>query len=223
MPRKCTICNHKDQEKIDKAILEGVPIRRIVAQFGTSQGTVQRHKRHVSQKLLKAKEVKEVAQADTLIDELRKYRKRVELLFDACDRWLRDPDNPDQYDLSPRENEVRVIYTEKVGKSIVQKKENLTILLRKIEKSGRVPIYWEYKNADPRELILKTAAQLNKQLELLGRISGELENSPPVNIFVNPDFIIVKKILMEELKDYPGQQIKIAERLGDAARTRSDS
>ena len=32
--------------------------------------------------------------ADALLVELRRYGERVNLLFDACDRWLRDPEDP---------------------------------------------------------------------------------------------------------------------------------
>ena len=42
--------------------------------------------------------------------ELRRCFERVNLLFDACDRWLRDADDPSRYDIGPRAAEVLVTY-----------------------------------------------------------------------------------------------------------------
>ncbi len=44
MPPKCTICNHKQREEIEAAILREEPFRNIVEQFGTSLGAINRHK-----------------------------------------------------------------------------------------------------------------------------------------------------------------------------------
>ena len=84
MPGKCSLCIHKDREKIDKAILEGVPIRRIVAQFGASQGTIQRHKKHVSQQLLKAKNAEDLASGDTLLEQMKKINENANKLLDTA-------------------------------------------------------------------------------------------------------------------------------------------
>jgi hypothetical protein len=42
--RSCTLCQHPSRGEIDKALVRGETLRGIAAQFGTSTGTLQRHK-----------------------------------------------------------------------------------------------------------------------------------------------------------------------------------
>ena len=58
MARKCSICRRPDRSLIDTALIEGVPLRNIVEQFGTSLGALSRHKEN------HLKAVPEVVQAD---------------------------------------------------------------------------------------------------------------------------------------------------------------
>lgn len=57
MGNKCTICNgHEQRRAIDKAILKGVSFRLIASQYGTSDATIRRHKKHIISKIQKAQE-----------------------------------------------------------------------------------------------------------------------------------------------------------------------
>ena len=49
--------------------------------------------------------------AAALLAELDSTLARVRKLFDACDRWLADPDDPSRYDLNPRAEEIIVHHT----------------------------------------------------------------------------------------------------------------
>ena len=217
MPRKCSVCTHKARKDIDKMLVAEVTYRTITYMFSITRQTLIRHKKnHIPAFLLKSKETEEIAQAETLMDELRSYQKRVKLLFDACDRWLRDPKNPDQYDLSPRETEVNVVYTELVNGKPVAKKERLSILLRQIKKSGKVPMGWEYKHADPRVLILKTANSLNKQLELLAQLSGELEKHIKIHIEASPEWIQLRTTILRVIEPFPEVRVAMLRAFEDA-------
>jgi hypothetical protein len=44
MARRCSICCRTDRSLVDTALIEGVPLRKIVEQFGTSRGALSRHK-----------------------------------------------------------------------------------------------------------------------------------------------------------------------------------
>ena len=44
MTRTCTICNHPDHDKIDQALIDGQPYRRIAHDFAISGDAIRRHK-----------------------------------------------------------------------------------------------------------------------------------------------------------------------------------
>lgn len=71
MPPTCTICRHAQRRAIDEALIAGQPFRHIAAHYGTNTGALQRHKRHLPNGLTKAREAKEVAHADNLLDQVR--------------------------------------------------------------------------------------------------------------------------------------------------------
>ena len=77
MPRTCTICTHEQRAEIDRALVAGEPFRNIAERFGTSATALTRHKaEHLPVKLAQAREAKEVAQASTLLDEVRALRRK---------------------------------------------------------------------------------------------------------------------------------------------------
>ena len=71
----------------------------------------------------------------------------------------------------------------------------------------------ETKHADPRELVLKTAARLQPQIELLAKLIGELDERPQVNIFVSPEWVAIGTAVLEPLAPYPEVRAAVAERL----------
>jgi hypothetical protein len=72
MPRTCTICRHERHQEVDEALIAGTAFRNIAERFGTSVAALHRHKQeHLPGKLAKAHEAREVAQADSLLDQVR--------------------------------------------------------------------------------------------------------------------------------------------------------
>jgi len=72
MPPTCTICRHEKRQEIDQALLEGTPFRNIAKRYGTSTTALFRHRKtDIPDSLMKAKEVEEVRDADTLLDRLK--------------------------------------------------------------------------------------------------------------------------------------------------------
>lgn len=68
MARKCTICSHKDRNKIDSAIaVDGASFRNIAVQFRVSVSSLKRHmdNGHISEKCLTAKRIQEVHEIET--------------------------------------------------------------------------------------------------------------------------------------------------------------
>jgi hypothetical protein len=190
MARRCSICDHPEAVKINKLLAKGESLRNIAGRFpDISVSSLHRHKQHLARELaepikrqeelaevfrenLAIKENEETREAITVISELKRCFTRINKLFDACDQWLKDPDNPEQYTLEPRANEVKVIFSEadEDGKPRRRKKA-LSHLLARLEESGGLQVEgWEVRHADPRELILKTAGRLSEQIEILAKL-----------------------------------------------------
>lgn len=72
MPPRCSVCIHEARPAIDSALVAGQSFRNIAERFGTSATALFRHKaEHIAAALVKAQEASEVAQADSLLDQLR--------------------------------------------------------------------------------------------------------------------------------------------------------
>ncbi|MBW8036745.1 MAG: hypothetical protein FVQ79_14245 [Planctomycetes bacterium] len=184
MSRHCTACGSKEVEKINQLLIVGVSIREITQRYRLSKDAIFRHKKNHIPELLAKAEKGEILKANKIIEEIERIYNRVNKLFNACDRYLQDPDNPDQYDLGPRAEDITVIYfrfDENTGK-MKRDKAKLSRLLEMLSKQGVKVVSWRYRHADPRELILKTQDRLQAQLELLSKLSGSLREAPQVNV-----------------------------------------
>ena len=80
MPRTCSICGHPDREAINSALVAGEPYRVVAQRFAASPDAVFRHRReHIAGllgKAAQAKEVADVTEAGSLLDQLRALRRR---------------------------------------------------------------------------------------------------------------------------------------------------
>jgi len=75
MPRVCTICTHAEREAINAALVANEPFRHIATRYGTSTGALQRHKvDDLPVIMVKSEEAREVAHADTLLDQVKDLR-----------------------------------------------------------------------------------------------------------------------------------------------------
>jgi len=176
MARNCSICGHDQRDVIDKLLVSGsLSIRRIAARFIVSATSLRRHKeKHIPAGLAIAQQVTDVTRAVNLREELQECVTRVRKLSDACDVWLRDPEQPDRYSVDPRAEDISVIYSElnAEGKR-VRHKAKLSTLLSKVSDRAETPPMFEMvesKSADPRELILKAAGRLEGQLTILVKL-----------------------------------------------------
>jgi hypothetical protein len=217
LTRTCTICAHPERTEIDKALVSAEEsLRTIADRWTVSKTALIRHKaEHLPLRLKAAKAAAETADGLDVMDELRYCFERVNLLFEACDRWLRDADDPTRYDIGPRAEELRVTYEEqRPGERTLKKKATLAELLAEVNGSDRSPLRTvtmvETKHADPRELVLKTAARLQPQIELLAKLIGELDERPQVNILVSPEWIAVRAALLEALTPHPEARAAVA-------------
>lgn len=221
MPRVCTVCAHPDRAAVDTALATGDgSIRRVAAQYGLSATSVRRHQAaHLSETIRNITTAKREEHELDVMTELHRLFDRMNLLLDACHRWLQDPDNPDQYDLAPRAHEVTVHYEDVVydgdGEAkIRRRKAKLSDLLELARERtpDRTYSLIETKYADPRKLIVDTAARLQGQIELLAKLIGQLDERP-LNIIISPEWIALRGALLDVLNQYPEVKFAVAERL----------
>jgi hypothetical protein len=223
MPRVCSICRSSDREGIERAIVAGEPLRDIAGRFRVSRSALGRHQAdHLPAHLIRAEQAQEVASATRVLAQLQRCLERVSLLYDATDRYLRDPDDPTRYDVGPRAGDVTVVYEEPGDDDRPRlRRERLSVLLARLAAKdtglGLAVVATEIKHADPRELHLKAAGRLRDQLELLAKLVGELDDRPSINVLVAPEWLAVRAALLAALAPFPEARAAAAAALRSAS------
>ncbi len=172
-----------------------------------SDDAVRRHAKHLPAGLVQAADVAKVASAGRTLAQLDRCLERVNRLFDACDDWLRDPEDPSRYDLGPRAGDVKVIYEEidEQGKR-APRKAALSELLARVAGIAPGIRLVETKHADPRELLLQTSRRLEGASELMARLVGELQDVPTLNVILSPEWTTLRRVILTTLVPYPDAQ-----------------
>ena len=84
MSRTCTVCENPNILNINENLIAGQSYRSIAKQFSLSESAVYRHKNHISQTLVKAKDARESVYADSLLDQVKSLmEKALEILAKA--------------------------------------------------------------------------------------------------------------------------------------------
>src|SRR5882672_3731663 len=96
MPQTCTICNHPSREGIEAAILVSIPLRNIAKQFDVGYSAVYRHKPHVSAKVARAVERKELKSGDRLLSD-------IDELWQESTQYVRDAKQAVRYQKTGRD------------------------------------------------------------------------------------------------------------------------
>lgn len=162
-------------DDLRRAVADGLGTTAIAERFGVSRQAVNKRLGQLELTTTTAavapvESERFVNRSIDALGQLLRGLGKVNLLMDACDDWLRDPDNPEAYSVGPRASDVDVIYTVEVqtdsGYRTEKRKKPLQDLLAVLEDgrdedgarfSGVEKA--EYKHADPRELILKTVQE----------------------------------------------------------------
>src|SRR5918997_3382690 len=86
MPSSCTVCEHPDREAMDEALVGGASNRSLASLYDVSEAAVRRHKgKHLPAKLVMAHAAEEVAQADTLLEQVRDLQARTLAILEAAE------------------------------------------------------------------------------------------------------------------------------------------
>ena len=86
MPRSCTVCEHPERDAIDRALVGGASNRSVASLYDVSEASVRRHKaNHLPAKLVMAQAAEEVAEADTLLDQVKGLQSRAYSILDRAE------------------------------------------------------------------------------------------------------------------------------------------
>lgn len=154
MARTCTICRHAERENIDSALIARQPFRHIAEQHKVSTSALVRHlDDHIPAALLKAKEAKEVAAADDLLNQVDELRDRA------------------------------------------------LAILTKAEGAA------EYRNA------LAAIREARGCLELLGKLAGQLQSAPTINIIMSVEWQDIQAAILSALEPHMEARLAVADAL----------
>jgi hypothetical protein len=192
---KSAVEAHPRREEIIRDIVAGRLSNRAVAEkYGISHGAVNRYKNgRLLPKAAEAARGRDGAEGAAVLARVEKAMERVQKLYDACDEYLKDPEDPGKYTLFPRAWELEVVYQETIPagdrvKTVV-KKEPLQALLDRVSAGLDIkPVAVSYRHADPRKLLIEAARGIKEQLELLAKIQGSVKDAvnQQINVVVLP-------------------------------------
>jgi len=191
--RRWTVDTHPERENIIAAMVKGEQsLRNIAKQFDLTNACITRYmndKLTAQAAAVMAEDAEKNGSA--LLDRITKVMTRMQKLYDACDEYLQHPDDPNRYELGPKAWEIDVAYRipdPKNRKNHITGHDTLNNLLAKCEAANIRTTSIRFRHSDPRKLIIDTANALSKQLELIGRIQGEVQtyggDTTVVNVLV---------------------------------------
>ena len=200
-------------EILDELRQPGANICRISARLNVAPNTLRAFRdKHLPKSVRDADaRLSRLPRPDLQVSQLERLdavASKLDLMVEAIDRALRDPEDPRRYNLDPRAREVTIVVEETTeGGRRVQKVRKLDDLLERIEQHlGVSVVRWEIKSADLRVLLKDLAATIKPIAELLGKTRGEIKPDPAVtlNVFLDsPDWQRVESALVESLRPYP--------------------
>lgn len=208
--RVCSVCTHPKHNDVEKDLLGGMSGAKVSSKYGIPLRNLRRHiaNMHLAKKIAKARDARDVWDAKKTWRDIERIRRR-ELKYEAAlDEALADPERPGQYFLGARATDIEVGYYEEVetekGTKLVPRKALLSELLQKVPPIFSVRIH----HADPRALFLKALEVTRGQLELIGRLQGQIKEAP-INIFLSTQWMEIKAIILGATKDAPDVRTRI--------------
>ena len=81
MDNRCTVCTHASLTAIDQALMDGLPLRPLAAQYGVSSSALSRHLKHLRQALAARDHHDHQAHQAALLDEIDLQKVRLNRLF----------------------------------------------------------------------------------------------------------------------------------------------
>jgi hypothetical protein len=222
----CSICKHEKRDGIEAAIIQGTSFRNIARQFAVGNESVRRHQKCIAQAIEEGRKARQLRTAETIDRELEACLLFAGKLRSACDKWLTDPECPDEFTLDPRTGEIDVIYEEEDGEyangetKYKKKRGKLSLLLQEVTSSGRHILTTEAKSADPRKLILDAIDTINKLIDKVARLTGsyQVERSNEHDKRDNREILIEALFIIYIARGEPKEREEIVNEVDESMR-----
>lgn len=177
MPRKCTICTHKQVAAINKAICNSDSYRNIAKQFSVGHVSVLRHVVTCLSMCYQALvEEKRIAQAINVHDEFAEQLAYAKELRETSRMYLSDPDDPFQLFIGPQAHEIDVLYYDWNDRDDEgrpkKKKAKLNDLLAELAGRGVEGYRVEMKSIDIRKYALDAISTADVCIDKFARMGG---------------------------------------------------
>ena len=219
MPKRIAeVDKHPQKEKIIKALVKGTSFREITGQYGISKSSLSRYLNDsLFPKVAKHVAERDMKDAKFVLSEIDSIISKMKKLYDACDEYLTDPDNPDKYSLMPRawEQEIKYLDYSNVSEENPKPEQKTMMvqdLINEMRDHKKELIEIKYKHHDPRKIITETATVMTKQLELLARIQGTIKDVS-INIINTPIWVDVQNALLMVTEKFPQIREDLAKEL----------
>ena len=201
-----TIDKHPKKKAIVRDILKGIPDHTIALKYGIADMNVRRYRNGKLMKLCAEVLAEDRNDAEQLLTRIEPIIRKVEVMYEAYDEWLQDPDNNSRYFIGPRSDEVLIVSTHietdsKGNGRTIREKHPLSYWISEIEGKGEEIVSLQWNAQDPRALFLKTAETLTKQLDFLAKIQGLVKET--VVVRNEPDRVMeaVCRVIMDVVPD----------------------
>ena len=81
MAQRCTVCTHADAGKINEQLIAGISLGKLAKEHSLTTSALQRHKKHIPAKLVKAQEAQDVTSADSLMGRVTALNTKAENIY----------------------------------------------------------------------------------------------------------------------------------------------
>jgi hypothetical protein len=81
MDNRCTVCTHASRAEIDQALMDGLPLRPLAAQYGVSASALSRHLKHLDRALAAGDRQARQQQLSQLLEQLDLLEARLGRIF----------------------------------------------------------------------------------------------------------------------------------------------
>lgn len=212
--RAYSIDKHPQRKEIIQDLINQMPYLTVSQRYpGLSESAVHRYATQKLRKKASSALLDGHYEGAALLERVEDTIFYVQKMYESIDAYLRDPTDPNRYDLSARAEEIDVIYTKylfdedgKVADKIRQRAPLQILLDRALQDFEISTMLIDTRKVDIRKLLIETAATLTKQLEVLAKIAGVVKevSKTTVNTSVTINHQVITNIVSvieREVKD----------------------
>ena len=226
--RRFAVEMHKDKKAIEQAIVRGQTLVSVAKEFKINRASLAAYRDKVLYKrmmeveqeqtqsthsVVKTTKERQILDSKELFDIILSAVTRMRKLSDACDEYLKDPDDITKYFLGEHEQEIDVVgdRISKDGKRYKVKRP-LSVILRQLEGAGYKIEKFKSNSADPRILLVKASETLSRQMDSMVNAWTKIE-SQRVSFSKSKEWDELTRWLQDFLKKYPEERQALADRL----------